>query len=542
MVSRIYDFQACRDGTMLRDLDLNRQDCNIRSENANKVPLTNEHGDVFLRHNDYDDCGPVSGENGYEDFPPNQQYYNNQRPSPVESDYFYDQYVDYPVNDTVGNTLNNTLVRLNSSAPFVDFNNNKFNNQLPPQIRPPPSSQFTFFGHPLPSLSLGNVWGNGRTANNRAASGESTRGKGRVQIFRAGDPELQAIVNQPNSLDVNREPSASMKQPVLDSLEKVDEKFYRPYPNFQTPFSQPKPEKGFSPMVPGMTVGGFIPIHDPMQNSTKANDWPRDDDLKEVHLVTRAETQTRSTISKPLVTAQIDKIGSTTTSHLSTSLSPILSTLVPKVDVITERSHIDNMMEIRTEDFKQTFPRNSHKSTSFEDEIYQQNRETTRNTPVVSSTNVFSSTGSYSTTEENQPKTTFEYPSTTIRSTSEPTTEVELEREDSVEDFEDTDGSSELSADHLIAPGGVLPQEIPTKTHSLPAKIGKITKVYTPSPPPSGSNEISKLLSPFYPQQFSSEPPTNLDNEYQPNQIYPQTLNDNERISDTPYERNDMDW
>ena len=196
---------------MLRDLELNRQDCNVRSENVNKVPLTNEHGDVFLRHNDYDDCGPISGENGYEDFPPNQQYYNNQRPSPVESDYFYDQYIDYPINETLSNALNNTFGRLNSTtpmAPFVDFNQNKFNNQIPPQIRPPPSSQFTFFGHPLPSLSLGNVWGTGRTANNRAASGESTRGKGRVQIFRAGDPELQAIVNPPNGLDQTRKSSA----------------------------------------------------------------------------------------------------------------------------------------------------------------------------------------------------------------------------------------------------------------------------------------------------------------------------------------------
>lgn len=266
---KIFCPQACRDGSMLRDLDLNRDNCNIHpnDQNVNNIPLTNEHGDHFSRNNDYDDCGPVSGEGGYEDFPPNQQYFNNQRPSPVESDYFYDQYVDYPINDTLTNALNNTLVRLNQTSPFVDLNQNKFTQNQLQNLSPlpnPQSPQFTFFGRPLPGLNFGNVWGSGRNANNRAASGETTRGKGRVQIFRPGDPELQVIVNRPtNDLDLfsknrepdlfskNREPAASIKQPVVDSLEKVDEKFYRPYPYFQTPFSQPKPEKGFEPMIPG---------------------------------------------------------------------------------------------------------------------------------------------------------------------------------------------------------------------------------------------------------------------------------------------------
>lgn len=534
---------------MLRDLDLNRQNCNpqLDEPNINKIPLTNEHGDVFLRHNDYDDCGPASAEGGYEDFPPNQQYYNNQRPSPVESDYFYDQYVDYPVNDTLSNALNFTH---NQTSPYLDFNQNKFTlNQLP-LPRPPPSSQFTFFGHPLPSLGLGNVWGAGRTANNRASSGEnSTRGKGRVQIFRPGDPELEVIINRPNN-DLeptdqkNREPAASVKKPIVDSsLEKMDEKFYRPYPYFQTPFSQPKPEKGFSPMIPGMTVGGFIPIQDPVKNGTKEevknNKWPADDNFKEVQLVTKSESITKRTSSMSTSVGHVDKIGPSTVSHLTTSISPILSTLVPRVEIITERPNVDDQedpeeQEEESHEIESRVPNKSDKM-SFEEEIYRQNQETTQNAPSYSTAYVTSTT-------ENGMK---DNGIANFRSPPSSTTESEPFRESS-ENFDDVDnfnGSSSLSADHLIAPGSIISEEAPNKVPSLPGKAGKITKVFSPSPPVANSNEISKLLTPFYPQQYSSEPPTNDDNEYQPNQIYQQTFNNNERVSDAPqYERDDMEW
>lgn len=524
---------------MLRDLDLNRENCNLRADdhNVNKIPLTNEHGNVFLRSNDFDDCGPVSGEGGYEDFPPNgnpnvnQQYYNNQRPSPIESDYFYDQYVDYPINDTLGNQLNGSSGRFNGTSPYVDFNQNKFTqNQFPPS-RPPPASQFTFFGHPLPSLTLGNVWGSGRTANNRAASGEAgTRGKGRVQIFRPGDPELEVIVNQNNKLDSekNREPAASLKKPVVDSLEKMDEKFYRPYPYFQTPFSQPKPEKGFSPMIPGMTVGGFIPIQDPTKNETKKeirdeSSWPRDEDFKEVQLVTKSESQTKRTSTISSSIAHLDKFGTSTVSHLSTSISPILSTLVPKFDAITEKTNIEETSEEEEEEEEEETEMkmpNKFDKMKFEDEIFRQKQQTEQNSAATflgSSTteneNIFTST-----TEAEPPHESFE----------------------SFDEIDNLNGSSSLSADHLIAPGSIIPQDLPSK---VPPKAGKITKVFSPAPPAANSNEISKLLSPFYPQQFSSEPPTSYDNEYQPNQIYQQTFNNNERISEAPqYERDDMEW
>lgn len=543
---------------MLRDLDLNRENCNLHLQdpNGNKIPLTNEHGDIFHRANDYDDCGPMSGEGGYEDFPPNQNYYNNQRPSPVESDYFYDQYVDYPINETVGNVLNSSIGRFNQTSPYVDFNQNKFNQNLLPPSRPPPASQFTFFGHPLPSLTLGNVWGQGRTANNRANSGEnSSRGKGRVQIFRPGDPALQVISNRPtNDLDLldvkNREPAASDKKPVIGSpLENMDEKFYRPYPYFQTPFSPPpKTEKGFSPLIPGMTIGGFIPILDPTKNETKIEtkidsklpDWPGDENYSEVQLVTRAESQTKRTSTHPS-TAFIDKIGSSTVSHLATSLSPIFSTLGPRFEPTTERTVSEEASEEVEEEEETTHEiesRNPNRG-SLEEEIYRRTQEI-KQVQAQSSTTVFVT----STTEsnaENEDEISMPLPSSTTTES----VHVSIPKE-SVENFDEIfdnfNESSSLSNEHLIAPGSILNQDVPSKAALLPPKAGKITKVFTPVPP-AGSNEISKLLNPFYPQQHSSEPPTSYDNESQPNQLYTLTVNENERISETPqYDREDMDW
>lgn len=538
---------------MLRDLDLNRQNCDFAQDeqDINKIPLTNEHGDLFLRHNDYDDCGPLSSEDGYGDYPPNQQYYNNQRPLPSESDYFYDQYVDYPINDTMRNTLNNTLARLNQTSPFVDFNQNKFNPNLPPPLHPP-SSQFTFFGHPLPSLTLGNVWGTGRTASNRATSGEnSSRGKGRVQVFRPGDPELDVVVNRPSndldSLDLkNREPAASSKRPIVDSLDKIDERFHRPYPYFQTPFSQPKPEKGFSPLIPGMSVGGFIPILDPSKNKTNeettSNDWPDDEDLKEVKLVTKPESQSKRT---PTI-EKLDKIGSATLSHLTTSISPVFSTLFPKLDLFTDKPIVENQMskEVIDEASHEYESRDANKfdKFAFDEEAFSHDQETTqRATSVLSTTNFMTST-----TENIATETEPLIPpmaSSTTESEAQVRDPTRESSESSEETFDNFNISSSLSADHLIAPGGIISHDLPYKAPILPVKAGKITKVASPPPPVASSNEVSKPLGHFYPQQQTSEPTTSFDNEYQPNTIFTQTFSENERISEAPqYEREDMEW
>lgn len=540
---------------MLRDLDLNRQNCNFDTAN---VPLTNEHGDVFLRHGDVDDCGPLSGENGgYEDFPPNQHYYNQiHRPSPVESDYFYDQYIDYPVNETIANVMNNTIQSQNVSlAPFVDFNQNKFNQNLFPPAPPP---AFTFFGRPLPGI--GNLWGNtGRNANNRMASGEGgTRGKGRVQLYKAGDPDLQVVTTQPGS-DLNidprtRESSSSMKNSVVDQ---IDQKYYRPFPKFQTSyespqqstkpqgvFNQPKTHSGFSPMIPGVTVGGFIPIESPVNDEKEASqeraEVSDDDRYKEVQLVTKSMSAVRRTSTKSSTPGQVDKLGSSTISHLSTSLSPILSTLVPKREVVTERASSEEEQELEVISAEFETPRNSNKF-SMEQEIYNHaNIESSSDRTIQT------------TTTQNE-----QIPAQNERSVPLSTTLIPEVIDDY--DIDNFNESSALSADLLIAPGTIINRDPPTKAPTLPPKAGKIQKVYT-TPSPSASHqaqprnhEVPKLIEPFI-AQYSSEPPTGFDNEFQQNQIYQQTFSKDQRHhndvqqsappqrTSTPYERNDMDW
>jgi hypothetical protein len=290
-------------------------------------------------------------------------------------------------------------------------------------------------------------------------------------------------------------------------------------------FSQPRPEKGFAPMIPG-SVGGFIPIKEPSTNETennKNNSWPKDydeDTLKEVPLVTKADTATKKSVIKSpenYITAQIEKVqphGTSTTttttqttlSHLQTSISPILSTLIPKPELITEKSNFDHVsIETESGEFD-TDSRNVNKK-EFEEEIYRES----------SSTRPSSSTVHHHVSEE--------------------------VHDENIDEFNQTT-NLDLSADHLIAPGSIISHE-ETNSKAPPAlptlvKPGKITKVFTPAPPVANNNEISKLLSPFY--QHSSEAPNNqetFDNEYQPNQIYQQTFN--EHTTDQ-YQRDDMQW
>lgn len=599
------------------------------------MSLTNEHGDMFLRSNDFDDCGPISGE-GYEEFPPNiQPYYNsNQRPSPAESDYFYDQYVDFPINDTVNNS---SSLRLNqTNSPYVDFNQNKFTLHQFPPTPPQPTSAFTFFGQPLPSLNIGNIWGQGRTANTRATSGEMgpTRGKGRVQIFKQGDPELQVLFKRPNNdlgaVDSkNREPAASIKNPIVNPpLNKVEEKLYRPF--FQTPFSQPKleyskekhdkgfsqpqPEKGFSPMIPGVSVGGFIPIDDPAvknesekihkdnryaESTTKLN-VEEENILKQVPLVTKADSATKRTIIKTPENyiAQIEKVAldrvgnvptTTTISHLTTSISPILSTLYQKPELITERSHFEESTTNDSESNEsshENVPQHSNKYdkiSKFEESLKSnnkneqfrantqnsqvrldnQNDQFRSNTPGVQFPHnvpvdqvrshpgeiVRSNTPEIIRTSTHPSSTsTFNYQTSTVTSTT--TASIEISSTEHINDDDDENGSSELSADHLIAPGSIITVNDVTSHKPILSisKPGKITKVFTPAPPISNSNEISKLLSPFYAQQQSTEsPPINYDNEFQPNNnVYHKTFDDDREISSEKstgqYEREDMQW
>lgn len=282
----------CRDGTMLRESRISRNECQYDGRN-NQVPsLTNEHGDIFFRNNDFDEC-----ENEALD-----ELQNQLPPSPEESEYFYDQFVDFPFNDTHLSITNDSIPIslppplptqkfpvgppqqppqniLSRNATLLNFNN------LPQ--RPPPTSPFTFFGVPLPALSLGNLWGNGsgRDVRNRAA-GVGTRGKGRVQIYRPDDPEIQKFLQTtgrfPDAEHRNRHDNGlnvgeiEVRPPQVPIPQDDNNLYHRPY--FQTPFMRPHVENGgFVPMLPG--TGGFTPINDPFSNHSHTEE---SDDSKHI--------------------------------------------------------------------------------------------------------------------------------------------------------------------------------------------------------------------------------------------------------------------
>ncbi|EAT45306.1 AAEL003408-PA [Aedes aegypti] len=284
----------CNNGKMLIDMRLSRNECQTDARTGvgpdERLPLTNDHGDVFTRALDFDDCGSEN----YEALPPGPAPGIGPGsiaipPSPVESEYFLDHYIDYPnaLNDSslVGHINGSTIsgdpqVAHNFSQTFVDFNNNKFNNlynQPPPPVQN--NSPFTFFGVPIPSLNIGKMFGGaGRSSNNRAAAG--TRGKGRVQVYRPNDPNLPPIFKNGDRIDT----SIQVKNPD-DTQEKNlgasndNNLFYRPY--FQTAFQKPDVQKGgFTPVIPG-SEGGFKPITDPTikiikQNISGPGKWPEE--------------------------------------------------------------------------------------------------------------------------------------------------------------------------------------------------------------------------------------------------------------------------
>lgn len=144
-------------------------------------------------------------------------------PSPEESEYFYDEYVEYQYED--GNSTavkNHSTVMLTTDIPLIvdpsssdvvttpntgvsshyisgdtptfyagsRYEKNKTtetNNAVKQHATATPqtSSGFTFFGIPLPSLSLGTLWGSGRNADAKSDTGgvRFIGGQGKVQML-----------------------------------------------------------------------------------------------------------------------------------------------------------------------------------------------------------------------------------------------------------------------------------------------------------------------------------------------------------------------
>lgn len=309
-----YPGPRCRDGSLLAELRFSKSDCDSSTDSRmNQVLLTNEHGDVFKRQINIDECeSDQFDENFNENIPA----------SPVESEYFYEQYIDYPLNETsysqavgaVGDesrlpnnqspfSRNNSIIRNNTL-----LNYNQYKLQQLHHNHGGGSSPFTFFGMPLPSLS--NLWGggNGRKSNSRADV--DANGKSRLRNYRPRPGELvdgfQFSSNaQPPFRDPNKQNNLLLPPPPPPHGVNInhyqnhpnDNKQVQSYgPHYQTTFFDPKLEKGgFVPMLPGRK--GFTPIQNPYENNVANETDSNGDDIQE----------TVSTELKPNVNIEFDE-------------------------------------------------------------------------------------------------------------------------------------------------------------------------------------------------------------------------------------------
>lgn len=109
------------------------------------------------------------------------------RPSPEESEYFYDEYVDYPYNETLIDGLNEISQNKNKShytpgdTPTLYAEMKNTTNKNAASTANPPSSGFTFFGMPLPPINMGQLLNTGRKVDWPENKNQNSANKYQIQ-------------------------------------------------------------------------------------------------------------------------------------------------------------------------------------------------------------------------------------------------------------------------------------------------------------------------------------------------------------------------
>ncbi|CAK1603412.1 unnamed protein product [Parnassius mnemosyne] len=208
----------CADGTYVKEMPFSRNDClNAPIPNYDIKPCMTHDNEALLPNLATSQVfSSIDKINGWTQEKNN--YQNNKintRPSPEESEYFYDEYVDYPFNETVIDNLHDNYTKnyeTPDGLPYtsnikLDFKNTSNTNLATTENIP--TSGLTFFGIPLSSIDVGKIFNSGRKIN----------------------------------LLAKRKPNLSKNQVTLPEP-----------PEFET--------GGFTPMLPP-TDGGFMPILNP---------------------------------------------------------------------------------------------------------------------------------------------------------------------------------------------------------------------------------------------------------------------------------------
>lgn len=298
-----YPGPRCRDGNFLTELRYSKSDCdNVQSTDSrlNQVLLTNEHGDVFKRQIAHDDCDTEQLDNNF----------NEKIPvSPIESEYFYEQYIDYPFNDS--SVVDDGRLSLNRNDSNIRnqtlLNYNQYKLHQMQQKNPSNSSPFTFFGMPLPSLS--NLWGSGARSNNGRKTGSRAEvdgnGKSRLRHYRPRPGEIVESFQFSNGgrqsgLPVPPHPPYRINPNHITNMSPPPPPGQNSPPYYSTTYFGPQIEKGgFVPMLPGDK--GFTPIENPYANETNTEDEEINNDNDDIQ-------ETVSTELKPNINSDIDDL------------------------------------------------------------------------------------------------------------------------------------------------------------------------------------------------------------------------------------------
>ncbi|XP_067008071.2 protein artichoke [Anabrus simplex] len=215
----------CADGSLLKEMRLSRQECKDRSttEPVQPAGCETDAGNSVLGTSQV-----LSTWMEVKDSTPNP----HGAPSPEESEYFYDEYVDYQYEDGNSTSSSNasssnlvayttpatpTLVPVQTASPaesntqpqvsshyitgdtptfYAGTRRERNKTQVEPLKIPQPgipnNSGLTFFGIPLPSLNLGSLWGSARKADSKPGEVKFIGARGKVQMLPPSAPEVQS--------------------------------------------------------------------------------------------------------------------------------------------------------------------------------------------------------------------------------------------------------------------------------------------------------------------------------------------------------------
>ncbi|VVC97269.1 protein artichoke [Leptidea sinapis] len=167
----------CSDGTHVREMPFGRNDCPNVPQSKAMSTLCKPSDDVIAAN--LGTSQVFTNIDKIKDYATHirNHYHGNKiidKPTPEESEYFYEDYIDYPYNETVNENLNNNK-NINQSIGknknsekiptiYASTPNNNINSTSMKPVTTSTSGTggLTFFGFPLPSLDMGKLLTTGR--------------------------------------------------------------------------------------------------------------------------------------------------------------------------------------------------------------------------------------------------------------------------------------------------------------------------------------------------------------------------------------------